>query len=79
MIAMFGLGGILGILMLLLVGGFALLVTVFWIWMLIDAITNRGLTDIEKLIWVLVILFIHFIGALLYLFIGRSKRPGLAA
>ncbi len=79
MIAMFGLGGILGILMLLVVGGFALLVTVFWIWMLIDAITNRGLTDIEKLIWVLVILFIHFIGALLYLLIGRSKRPGLAA
>jgi hypothetical protein len=48
----------------------------FWIWMLVHAITNRGLTDGEKVAWVLVILFLHLLGALIYLCIGFSKaRP----
>ena len=51
-----------------------LLVFVFWIWMLIDAIQNKGLTDGEKVGWVLAVVFLHFIGALLYFFIGRPKR-----
>ena len=51
-----------------------LLIIVFWIWMLIDAIQNKGLTDGEKIGWVLAIVFLHIIGALLYYFIGHSKR-----
>ena len=50
-----------------------LLVFAFWIWMLIHAITNRGLTDGEKIAWVLIILFLHFLGALIYFFVGRPK------
>jgi hypothetical protein len=46
----------------------------FWIWMLISAIQNKGLADGEKIGWVLVVLFLHFIGATLYFFIGRPKR-----
>ena len=42
--------------------------------MLVHAISNNGLTDIEKLIWVIVILFTHFIGAVIYFFVGRPKR-----
>jgi hypothetical protein len=56
----------------LVVIGLALFV--FWIWMLIDAIQNKGLTDGEKVGWVLAVVFLHFIGALLYFFIGRPKR-----
>jgi hypothetical protein len=41
--------------------------------MLIDAIQNKGLTDGEKIGWVLAIVFLHIIGALLYFFIARSK------
>ena len=52
----------------------ALAACVFWIWMLIDAIQNKGLTDGEKIGWVLAIVFLHIIGALLYFFIARSKR-----
>jgi len=52
----------------------ALLTFALWIWMLVHAITNDGLTDIEKLIWVIVILFTHFIGAVIYFFVGRPKR-----
>jgi hypothetical protein len=42
--------------------------------MLVHAITNNGLTDIQKLIWVIVIFFTHFIGAVIYFFVGRPKR-----
>jgi len=52
------------------------LLFVFWIMMLIHAITNKGLSDAEKIIWVLVVLFLHFIGALLYFFLGRPRAPG---
>jgi phosphotransferase system glucose/maltose/N-acetylglucosamine-specific IIC component len=54
-------------------GIIGLAVFVFWIWMLIDAIQNKGLTDGEKICWVLAIVFLHIIGALLYFFIGRPK------
>ena len=52
-------------------GGF---IMAFWIWMLVSAIVNKGLGDGEKIGWVLAIIFLHFLGALLYLFIGRPKR-----
>ncbi len=65
--------GIIGLLLIIFFGAIALAATVFWIWMLIHAITNKGLRDMEKLIWVLVILFTHIIGALIYFFIGRPK------
>lgn len=45
----------------------------FWIWMLVHAIQNKGLTDGEKIGWVLAIALVHFLGALLYFFIGRPK------
>ena len=60
--------------------GVILFLTVFWIWMLVSAIQNKGLTDGEKTGWVLGIVFLHFLGSLLYFFIGRPKRrmPRLA-
>ena len=66
--------GILELFLVLLLAPLCLLTFAFWIWMLVHAITNDGLTDIEKLIWVIVILFTHFIGALIYFFVGRPKR-----
>jgi phospholipase D-like protein len=66
--------GIVFILGLFLLGVIALAAFVFWIWMLIHAITNKGLTDTEKLIWVVVILFLHFLGGLIYFFVGRPKQ-----
>ncbi len=47
---------------------------VFWVWMLVHAITNKGLGDGEKIAWVLAILFTQWLGALLYFFIGRPKQ-----
>jgi hypothetical protein len=50
------------------------LASIFWIWMLIDAITNQALDSTMKVVWVLVILFLHFVGALAYLILGRKPR-----
>ena len=53
---MFGamlLGGWEILLVLLILGPLALLCMAFWVWMLVDAIKNRALSDTEKLVWVL--------------------------
>jgi len=48
---------------------------IIWIWLLIHAITNKGLRDGEKIMWVLLIIFLQCLGPLLYFFIGRTKEP----
>lgn len=45
----------------------------FWIWMLIHAAQNKGLGEGEKVAWVLIIALLHFLGALIYCFVGRPK------
>ena len=47
---------------------------VFWICMLVSAIQNKGLTEGEKVGWVLIVALLHLLGAILYFFIGRPKR-----
>jgi RsiW-degrading membrane proteinase PrsW (M82 family) len=64
------------IMLLLLFLAFGLLLFAFWIWMLVDAIKNPKLNGNQKLIWVLVIVFLNWIGALVYFFAGRNKLPG---
>ena len=66
--------GIIGLFLLLFLVTVGLLAFVFWVWMLIDVIQNKGLTDGEKVGWVLAVVFLHFLGALLYFFIGHPKR-----
>ena len=39
--------------------------------MLIDALANEPTTD-QKILWFLVIFFLHFIGAFVYLFVRKS-------
>ena len=51
-----------------------LLLSLFWIWMLIDCLLNQTLSGGKKLFWVFFIFFTHFFGALLYCFIARSRR-----
>ena len=52
----------------------ALAAFAFWIWMLISAIQNKGLTESEKIAWVLVVALLHVLGALIYFFVGHPKR-----
>ncbi len=65
---------ILGFLGLGLVGGLiGIIASIFWLWMLIDAILNPRLRGANKLVWVLVVLFLHVLGAILYFVIGRGS------
>jgi len=73
MFAVIGLGG-LEVLLILCLLPLGLLSLAFWIWMLIDAAQNRGLDQNERIVWVIVVALLHFIGALIYFFVGRSKR-----
>jgi Phospholipase_D-nuclease N-terminal len=50
----------------------ALVTSLFWLWMLIDCATNTRLESAPKIIWLLVIFFFHFIGAVIYFFAGRG-------
>jgi hypothetical protein len=70
-------GGAFALLGMLIAGLFGLACFAFWIWMLVHAITNKGLPDGEKVVWVLVIIFLPFIGSILYFFIGRPKGRAL--
>ena len=65
--------GWFGFLLLLLVAG--IIGSVFWLWMLVDAIKNPALDDIvERIVWVLVVVFLHFVGhALVYFLAARDK------
>jgi hypothetical protein len=69
-------GGLVGLLFLVVAGAVGVAAFIFWIWMLIHAITNKGLDGTEKIVWVLVVLFLHFLGALIYFFVGRPKAIG---
>jgi hypothetical protein len=51
----------------------ALVASIFWLWMLIDALVYEPTTD-QKILWFLVVFFLHFIGALIYFFVRRGER-----
>ena len=56
--------GLLGVLL-------GILSFVFWIWMLIDCL-QRDFKD--KIVWVLLIILVPFLGSVLYYFIVKSKK-----
>jgi len=44
------------------------------IWVIYDVMTqNKGLSDIKKIIWIVVALIFGILGAVLYYFLGRKK------
>ncbi|MFQ6042366.1 MAG: PLDc N-terminal domain-containing protein [Candidatus Poribacteria bacterium] len=48
--------------------------TILWIWMIVDCATKEPSDGNDKLIWILIIILTHWIGALIYLFVRRPKR-----
>ena len=68
----FGIIELLFLVPLMLIG---VLGTVFWIWMIVDCALHESSTGNDKIVWILVILFTHLIGALLYFFVRRPRRP----
>ena len=55
--------------LLIAIGG-----TIFWVWMLVDCLMNEPSTGNDKIIWAVVIVLLHALGALLYFFVRRPAR-----
>lgn len=51
--------------------------TVFWVWALVDCATKEPATGNDKVIWILVIVFTHLLGALIYYLVRRPQRIAL--
>lgn len=49
-----------------------LLSTIFWVWMIIDCAT-RKMKDNDKIVWILVLIFLHVIGAAVYYFVIKRN------
>ena len=48
--------------------------TIFWIRILIECATKEPSRGNDKLVWILIIVLAHAIGALIYFFVRRPKR-----
>lgn len=48
------------------------LLFVFWLYMLIDCLKRDFKKDYEKIAWVLVMIFLHFLGAVIYYFVVKA-------
>lgn len=60
--------GIIIILFAIFLGLLALLLNAFWIWMLIVCALNKQLKETPKVLWILLIIFTHALGAAIYFF-----------
>ncbi len=66
-----------GIVLLLFIMIILLLTSIFWIWMLVDCATNPRLQGTEKIVWILIVLFAHVLGAIIYFFVARQKKNAI--
>lgn len=54
---------------------FSLVVFVFWIWMLIDALSRKNYdTENDRFLWCLIVFLGSWIGALIYYFLVKKKK-----
>lgn len=52
----------------------ALGLVAFWIWMLIEVVTKEPAEEQSKVMWILIVALLGWIGALVYYFARRPKR-----
>ena len=64
----------LGEIFLLLVAAVGIAASVFWVVMIIECATKEPAEGNDKLAWILIIVFTHWIGALIYYFVRRPQR-----
>jgi len=64
----------ISILMFLVFAAIGIGGTILWIWMIVDCATKESSEGNDKLIWILIIVLTHLIGALIYLLVRRPKR-----
>lgn len=65
--------GMLAILFWLLIGLISILAFIFWIMMLVDCVKRKFPESAEKIVWILVLIFLQVLGALIYYFIVKDS------
>ena len=55
-------------------GIIAMLATIFWIWMVIDCAMNESNEGNDKIVWIIIILLTHLLGAIIYFVLRRPQR-----
>jgi hypothetical protein len=48
-----------------------ILLIAFWIWMLVDCAKRKFKQDVEKVIWILVIVFASWVGSIVYFIVVK--------
>jgi len=64
---------LLVVLIWLLVMALIVVSVVFWIWMIIDC-AQRKMKDNDKVVWILILIFLGTIGATIYYFVVKRKK-----
>lgn len=54
---------------------FALVVFVLWVWMIVDCAKRDFRNQTEKIIWIIVTIFLGWLGALLYFVLIKNGNP----
>ena len=65
---------IIPLLFMLVMAGVGLCLFGFWIWALVDCVSKEPAKGNEKIIWVLIIVLLSWLGALIYFFVRRPQR-----
>ena len=65
--------GLLGLLLMLFMVLVPVFAVVLWVWMLVDFIQRKFKDKADKVVWIVVIVFTHVIGALIYFFLVKRK------
>ncbi|HLC98448.1 MAG TPA: PLDc N-terminal domain-containing protein [Candidatus Nanoarchaeia archaeon] len=77
--AALGAGVIVGIIIVvLLFVAIAILLFIFWLWMLIDCIKRDFKNDMEKVVWILLMVFLGALASAIYYFVvyREAKKRG---
>ncbi len=64
-------GFVIGIVLLL---ALIIAIVAFWIWMVVDCAGRRFKKSEDKIVWILIIIFLHIIGAIIYYFGVKRKE-----
>jgi len=54
-----------------------LFLLVFWLWMLVDCLKRDFKRDIDKVVWMIVLIFLHLLGAVVYYFVVKVSRKNI--
>lgn len=68
----------IAIIILFFVVTFGIASTVLWIWALIDVARNTAIDSGTKIVWVVAIVLLPFLGSIVYLVAGRTSRQRVA-